>query len=63
MAEEKKSEPVKIWTSESLLLELTRLAADDDRKLSDYITRVLERHVWGHRRPDPSGQEGPIRGE
>lgn len=63
MADEKKSEPIKIWTSESLLLEPTRLAADDDRKLSDYITRVLERHVWGHRRPDPSGHEGPNRGE
>ena len=61
--EEKKSEPIKIWTSESLLLELTRLASDDDRKLSDYITRVLERHVFGHRRPAAEGQQGANRGE
>lgn len=25
-----------------------RLAASEDRKLSDYIRRVLERHCFGH---------------
>lgn len=27
---------------------LMRLAAAEDRKLSDYIRRVLERHCFGH---------------
>lgn len=63
MAEEKKSESLKIWTSESLLLELMKLANEDDRKLSDYVTRILERHVYGHRRPGQSGQEGADRVE
>lgn len=63
MAEEKKTEQLKIWTSESLLLELSKLADQDDRKLSDYVTRILERHVYGHRRTAESAQEGPIRTE
>ncbi len=61
--EEKKSEALKIWISESLLLELSKLADVDDRKLSDYVARVLERHVYGHRRAPDAGQEGPVRGE
>ena len=63
MADEKKTEQLKIWTSEPLYLELSKLAAQDDRKLSDYVTRVLEKHVYGHRRADESGAEGAIRGE
>lgn len=63
MAEEKKTEQIKFWTSESLFLELTRLASGDDRALSDYINRVLERHVYGHRRSPAAAQEGPNRPE
>lgn len=34
--------------SDSLERALMRLAARDDRALSDYIRLVLERHVFGH---------------
>ena len=38
--------PVRV--SEGLELALMRLAAADDRSLSDYIRHVLERHAFGH---------------
>lgn len=47
---EKKTERVTIWLPESLLLDLTRLAHDDDRKLSDFITHALSTYAYGHRR-------------
>lgn len=34
--------------TECLELALMRLAAADDRSLSDYVRLVLERHVFGH---------------
>jgi hypothetical protein len=34
--------------SETLAQALMRLAAEDDRTLSEYVRRVLERHVFGH---------------
>ena len=34
--------------SEKLETTLMRLAAQDDRALSDYIRRILERHCFGH---------------
>lgn len=34
--------------TERLETALMRLAAADDRALSDYIRRVLERHCFGH---------------
>lgn len=34
--------------SETLEAALMRLAARDDRTLSEYLRRVLERHVFGH---------------
>jgi hypothetical protein len=34
--------------SESLETRLMRLAARDDRTLSEYVRRVLEAHVFGH---------------
>ena len=62
MADEKKTEAVKVHLSESLLNELSRLCAIEDRRLSDYIGRVLRRHCWGHavRLPDENNhhQEG-----
>lgn len=38
--------PVRV--PESLETALMRLAAQDDRPLSDYIKVVLSRHVFGH---------------
>lgn len=37
-----------IRCDEALLAGLNRLAAMDDRKLTDYMRLVLERHVYGH---------------
>lgn len=37
-----------IRISDSLEIALLRLAARDERSLSDYVWRVLERHVFGH---------------
>ncbi len=47
-SEGKKTEPVKVWLSEPLELELRRLADLEERKLSDYLGLVLRRHVYGH---------------
>lgn len=47
-SEDKKTTSVRVWMSEALELELHRLAARDDRKLSDYIGTILRRHVYGH---------------
>lgn len=37
-----------VRVSERLETSLMRLAAAEDRPLSDYIRRVLERHCFGH---------------
>lgn len=37
-----------IRISERLEQALNRLAARDDRKLSDYVRLILERHAFGH---------------
>lgn len=37
-----------IRISESLEMALMRLASHDERSLSDYVWRVLEKHVFGH---------------
>jgi cytidylate kinase len=63
MADDKKTGCVKVWLSEPLELELHRLAARDDRKLSEYIGLVLRRHVFGHVALTGSDSEGPNRGE
>lgn len=39
-----------IRVGEALESDLMRLAAIDDRALSEYIRLVLERHVYGHAR-------------
>ena len=44
---EKKTEQVTLWLPESLKIDLMHLAADDDRKLSDYITHALSLHCYG----------------
>lgn len=47
---EKKTERVTVWLPESLAIDLMRLAHDDDRKLSDFITLALARYTYGHSR-------------
>jgi cytidylate kinase len=42
MADEKKTECVKVWLSEPLELELRRMADRDSRKLSEYICLLQE---------------------
>ena len=57
MTDEKKTECVKVWVGERLFVELNRCAIRDDRKLSDFIGLLLERHVYGHRpRPEPEAE-------
>jgi hypothetical protein len=51
--DDKKTEQVKVWMTERLLTDLSRLADANDRKLSDYITVILEHHVYGHLRKAP----------
>lgn len=45
---EKKTQPIRVHVGESLEVALHRLAAADERSLSDYIERVLRFHVCGH---------------
>ena len=62
MADSKKTESVKVWLSESLELELLRMADADCRKLSEYIGIILRRHVWGHSAGTLADGEGAMRG-
>lgn len=57
----KKTESVKVWLTERQLLDLTRAAHRDDRKLSDYISHVLALHLYGHARSDCEREEGSMR--
>ena len=59
----KKSEPIRVWVSEPLELELRRLADRDERKLSDYVEIVLRRHVYGHLARVSDAPEGSKRSE
>lgn len=58
MCEDKKTEKVSVWMSEKLFTDLSRLADGEDRKLSDFITVVLEHHAYGHLRKSPGKGEG-----
>jgi hypothetical protein len=60
---EKKTERFTVWLSEQLLLDLSRLADADDRKLSEYVEKVLDRHVNGHGRRVRSEEEAASRGD
>lgn len=61
--DDKKTECVKVWMSEKLFIDLNRAAILDDRKLSDFIGLVLERHAYGiSRRPDGEGPNRPDAG-
>lgn len=48
MAEKKIELLPQIRVTDTLLAHLNRLAAHDDRSLSDYVRRTLESHVFGH---------------
>lgn len=60
---EKKTEQVTLWLPETLKVDLMHLAADDDRKLSDYITHVLALHCYGQRSRLECFEEAQKRGE
>lgn len=48
MAEKRTRTLPPIRLSDTLEATLMRLAARDDRPLSEYVRRVLERHAFGH---------------
>jgi hypothetical protein len=53
---EKKTQTIRVHLGESLELALLRMAAADDRSMSDYCERVLRLHAFGHAAnstPDP----------
>lgn len=58
---EKKTDVIKAHVSERLYVDLARLAAMDDRSLSEYIGRVLSLHVYGHAKCGSGQSEGPNR--
>ncbi len=58
---DKKTECIKVWMSERLFIDLNRLAILDDRKLSDFIGLILERHAYGNARRTLRDEEGPNR--
>lgn len=47
MATEKNSEEIKLRLPEALYTDLMRLAAHEDRSLSDYVRHVLCSHTYG----------------
>jgi predicted HicB family RNase H-like nuclease len=47
MANEKNTEELKLRLPETLHTDLMRLAAAEDRSLSDYVRHVLSRHAYG----------------
>lgn len=63
MSDDKKTDCVKVWMSERLFSDLSRLATLDDRKLSDFIGLVLERHCYGDCKRLAVTHEVPSRGE
>ena len=54
----KRTECVRVCMEEKMFIDLNRLAILDDRKLSEYIYRVLWRHKYGHGNPPGSDNEG-----
>lgn len=60
---EKKTEQVTLWLPETLKIDLMHLAADDDRKLSDYITHVLALHCYGKRKCECTTTEAQTSGD
>lgn len=48
----KHSEPIKAWFTERELVDLTKLAAREDRKLSELIRVIVRRHMYGNIDPE-----------
>lgn len=44
----KHTEPIKTWFTEREVLDLSKLAAREDRKLSELIRVIVRRHMYGH---------------
>jgi hypothetical protein len=63
VSDDKKTRRLDVWVSEPLELDLHRLAARDDRKLSEYIGMILARHVYGHLSTTCREPEGALRCE
>lgn len=63
MSTEKKTERVTVWMGESLAVDLMRLAARDDRKLSEFIVQILNAYAYGHSRARASDEQVALRGE
>lgn len=61
MTDDKRTSGLKVYVSEPLELDLHRLADSDHRSLSDYISVVLWRHVYGHVAPNLDDTQGPDR--
>jgi hypothetical protein len=47
---DKKTECVKVWMTEGLFKQLSREAAMDDRKLSDFMCLCIDRYLNGSKR-------------
>lgn len=60
---EKNLDKLHLRLSEPLMLELMRLAAGEDRSLSDYVRLVLTTHVWGHSRRFADASVSEARGD
>jgi hypothetical protein len=61
----KHSEPIKAWFTERELIDLTKLAAREDRKLSEMIRVIVRRHMYGNIGPccdDSTGANSPEEG-
>jgi hypothetical protein len=46
-SDEKRTECVKTYVGERLMLDLSRRAAREDRSLSDVVWRILRDHLYG----------------
>lgn len=44
----KHSEAVKTWFTERELVDLSRLAAREDRKISELVRFIVRRHLYGN---------------
>lgn len=59
---EKKTEALRVWVETDLELRLRRLAEAEDRSLSEYLSLLLRRHVYGNDRslwPNSEGANRP----
>lgn len=44
----KHTEPVKAWFTERELVDLSRLATREDRKISELVRVIIRRHLYGN---------------